>query len=145
MTLRKPREYLTSEWVAAKLCDACGGLKSFAFLLGYKHLSQAASLTEPGGQRITLDEARKLAIDTGSTVLAHAVAADLGGHFMPGAPSEEGFAELVAHGEEANAALLGDLFRRVRAHEGGAPDAQLLEDIDGVIAAFSAARAKVAA
>jgi hypothetical protein len=145
MTLRKPRDYQTSEWIAARLSDACGGLKNFAFQLGIKYVSQAQTLTEAGGQQITLDQARRLAIATGSTALAEAVADDIGGRFEPGEGADhDSFEELMARVQVEEGALDAAFIRKLAVAGGIGADPALLEMLDNVDRLIRAARRKLA-
>lgn len=139
----KPREFGSTKSVVGAVFNDAGGVKNAAFLIG-KSVTQAYAYADDASpDQISFDRLRRLAAATGSTALAEALAADAGGYFVPGSPSEDSVNELMARGETKCGQLIADRLRDL--DRAGAADAspQMRRDLDELLSTLAALRARL--
>ena len=140
----KPRRYTSGKSVVARFYEQVeGGAEAIAAILR-RGLSQVYGYADDSVEsaNMRLDQALALTEATGAPVFAQAFAVAAGGVFMPAEPSEESVAELLAKEEVEHGHLIAHIMARLDRGDPLRLDEVVAEDLDRLIAALVAVRAK---
>lgn len=140
----KPRRYTSSKGVVARFYEQVeGGAEAVAAILR-RGLSQVYGYADDSVEsaRLSLDQALALTEATGVPVFAQAFALAAGGIFMPAETSEDSVAELMAREETEHGQLIAHIMARLDRGDPLRLDDVVAEDLDQLIAALVAVRAK---
>lgn len=143
----KPRAFGTTKELAARLFDACGGVKQAAFLLALSPTQVYAYADPDAEDQISLDRTRRLATASRCEAPAVDFCALAGGFFTPAERGDEALTDLIARGEQAHGRFLPRLLGLIGKHGAGAlttgERAELARELDIALGAFAAARARL--
>ncbi|MCA0402040.1 MAG: hypothetical protein LCH38_14650 [Proteobacteria bacterium] len=128
----------TTKAVLACLYSDAGGVESVAFVLGLG-AARVYQLRDEG--TLTLDDAARLTLASGSTSAAEYLATLAGGTFVPESPVDDDVASLVSSYAERSGDVLAKAVFALRDGEICAAEwGPLASDIDGAIRVLVAAR-----